>query len=372
MRVTLYRDHPAEGWRSMDRHAAELGAALEDAAPPSWQIAMPMPPDPGAGVYRRLAKRMLRYPSWARGRQGDVNHVLDHSYGHLLFALDPARTVVTVHDLAPLRFPGRRFGVSGVAWRRAWRGVTRARHLITSSEFVAAELRDHLDPARAHIHCIPLGVTEAFGSPACEDAATVRHRYAGSEARMLLHVGRIHARKNLPTLLDAVARLRSAGESLVLVQAGGLPDAATRERIRALDLERCVRFAGALSEPALASLYGAADAFVFPSWYEGFGLPVLEAMACGTPVVASDTASLPELVGDAGLLAPPGDAAAIAAAVRRVLTEPGLADSLRRRGLERVRRFSWRMTAERTLRVYEACRGEADGSAADAAGPARP
>lgn len=355
MQVTLYRDHPAEGWRSMDRLADELETAVAAAAPPSWRIVMPMPPDPGAGVYRRLATRMLRYPAWANRRQGDVNHVLDHSYGHLLFALDPARTVVSVHDLAPLHFPGRRMGVSGAAWRRSWRGVALARHVIVPSEFVASELRGRLDPMRVGIHCIPFGVSAGFRPPAQEEATAVRRRYGAEGRPLLLHVGRIHARKNLATLLDAAAGLRSSGEAVVLVQVGGSPDRAARDRIRALDLEGCVHFAGVLPDAALPAFYGAADAFVFPSLYEGFGLPVLEAMACGAPVVASDAASLCEVVGDAGLLARADDAESIARGVRRVLGEPGLAGVLRERGFARARRFSWRKTAERTLRVYEAC-----------------
>jgi glycosyltransferase involved in cell wall biosynthesis len=355
MRVTLFRDHPAEGWRSMDRYAEALRAALASEAPPSWQIEMPTPPDPGQGVYRRLATRMLRYPSWARSSQGDVNHVLDHSYGHLLGALDPARSVVTVHDLAPLQFPGRRFGISGAVWRRAFRGAARARHVIAVSEFVAGELRGQMDPTRVRIYVVPQGVDEQFRPPTEEDRATVRETYVDGRDPLLLHVGRIHARKNLDALLDAVARLRAGGEPVRLVQAGGDPGPELARRVRGLKLEGVVHFAGRVSDEALIALYGAADVLVFPSLYEGFGLPVLEAMACGTPVVASDAASLPEVVGDAGLLVPPRDSAGLAAAVGRVLHEPGLAETLRARGLERARRFSWRETARGTLAVYEAC-----------------
>jgi glycosyltransferase involved in cell wall biosynthesis len=358
MRVTLFRDHPAEGWRSMDRYAEALCAALASEAPPSWQIEMPAPPDPGSGVYRRLATRMLRYPSWARSRAGDVNHVLDHSYGHLVGALDPARSVVTVHDLAPLDFPGRRFGASGVAWRRAFRGVARARRVIAVSEFVAGELRGHLDPARVRIHVVPQGVDERFRPPTEAERASVRQRHVAEGERLLLHVGRIHARKNLEALLDAVARLRAAGEPVRLVQAGGTPDGDLARQVRALGLEGIVQFAGRVADDALVALYGAADVFVFPSLYEGFGLPVLEAMACGTPVVASDAASLPEVVGDAGLAAALDDPAALAASVGLVLHERGLAETLRARGLERARRFSWRETARGTLAVYEACASE--------------
>ena len=352
MQVTLYRDHPAEGWPSMDRYADSLREALRRVAPPEWVIEMPMPPYPWPSTYGRLLSRLLRYPLWARHQQSALNHIVDHSYGHLLFALDPARTVVTVHDVAPLRFPGRRLGLSGLVWKLTWRGIRRAQHIIADSAFMGAELQTHLDLPPQRFHVVPLAVSPHFRPQPADRCAALRKRYLPGEGWLLLHVGHTQPRKNLPTLLRALHLLRQGDAQIVLIQIGGQADASQRKLIQQLRLEHLVHFASYVSDQDLVSFYNAADVFAFPSLYEGFGLPVLEAMACGTPVVASNAASLPEVVGDAGLLADPHSSEALAKTIASVLEDSELAAELSRRGLERARQFTWERTARGTLAVY--------------------
>jgi len=352
MRVTLYRDHPAEGWPSMDRYAESLSAALERLATPGWAFKMPMPPPPWPGRYGQVLRRSLGYRAWARQEQGDVNHIIDHSYGHLLPTLDPARTVVTVHDVTPIHFPGSQLGVSQLAWKLAWRGIRRAQHVIVVSSFIAAELHDFLRLPDQHISVVPEGVSPHFCPQPTERQAAVRSKYLLGGHRLAVHVGHTHPRKNLPILFQALALLKQRGMALAFVQIGGRPDESHTRLIHELDLEQTVHFLGRISDTDLVDLYSAAAVFVFPSLYEGFGLPVLEAMACGTPVVASNTASLPEVVGDAGLLADPNSPQALAEAIAQVLDDPILAAELRERGLERARQSTWENTARGCLNVY--------------------
>lgn len=352
MQVTLYRDHPAEGWPSMDRYAESLSAALQQLATPGWEFKMPMPPPPWPGRYGQILRRSLGYRAWVRQEQGNVNHIIDHSYGHLLLTLDPARTVVTVHDVTPMRFPGYQFGLSQLAWRLAWRGVQRAQHVIVVSSFVAAELEGCLKLAAPHIFVVPEGVSPHFCPQPAERQAAVRSRYLLEGQRLVLHLGHTHPRKNLPTLLRALALLRQQGIAFAFVQIGGRPNESHKKLIRELGLEQAVHFVGRVSDMDLVALYSTAAVFVFPSLYEGFGLPVLEAMACGTPVVASNAASLPEVVGEAGLLLDPNSPLALAEAIAQVLDDHALAAELRQRGLERARQSTWEQTARGCLNVY--------------------
>ncbi|MFQ5611542.1 MAG: glycosyltransferase family 4 protein [Anaerolineae bacterium] len=352
MQVTLYPNHPAEGSHSMDRYANALQAALQPVIPPGWEVTMPLPPSPWPGIYGQILARLLWYPLWARNQQGSLNHVIDHSYGHLLFALDLERTIVTIHDVAPLRFPGRRLGLSGLAWRWAWRGVQRARHVIVNSTFTAGEARQHLPAAPETLQVIPMAVSSHFQVLPPEKQVGTRHRFCPEGGWLLLHVGHAQPRKNISNLLRALALVRKQGLPATLVQVGGQPTPSQQELVQELALESVVHFVGGCSNQELALLYNAADLFVFPSLYEGFGMPALEAMACGTPVVTSNVTSLPEVVGDAALLADPRSPEAIAGAIVRLLTEPDLAAGLRQRGLARARLFTWQRTAEETLRVY--------------------
>jgi glycosyltransferase involved in cell wall biosynthesis len=176
----------------------------------------------------------------------------------------------------------------------------------------------------------------------------------GLHGPYVLYVGALEPRKNIPGLLRAFVRLRADFPDLTLAL-GGSPRWKFAEIPRALEelaLEPVVRFTGYIADSDLPALYSAAAAFCFPSFYEGFGLPVLEAMACGTPVVCSNTSSLPEVAGDAALLVEPRDEVALTEAIARVLTDEALAEDLRERGLKRAASFSWDRTAELTLAVY--------------------
>ncbi len=355
--LSLFRDHPAENWPSMERYANGLENALRALAPPSLLITSKIPPAPWPIPRGLLLRRMLSYPLWSRRHQGDLNHVLDHSYGHLLFGLDPERTVVTVHDLAPLLFPGKRLGLSQLAWQLAWKGALRARRLIAVSAFTRQMLIEHSRVSPERIVVIPEGVEPAFRPLPEEAVEELRRRYALPDAPLLLHVGHTQPRKNLEGLLHALAIVRRRDSRVVLLQIGGVPTARQRALVESLGLRNAVHFLGPVSESDLIAFYNLADVFVFPSLYEGFGFPPLEAMACGTPVVASHAASLPEVVGDAGLLVDPRDPEAMAEAIYHVLQDAELAEELRRRGLERARQFTWERTARETLAVYEAMLG---------------
>jgi glycosyltransferase involved in cell wall biosynthesis len=249
------------------------------------------------------------------------------------------------------------------------RFLARADRIIAVSEATRRDaLRFYrLNPAK--IDVIPEGVEPRFrpeADPARLEA--VRRKFA-LPRRFILYVGTIEPRKNLPTLLDAYAALRAQHPDVGLVIAGGTGwlYQSFFDRLRALSLEAHVALTGYVPDDDLPTLLSAAEVFAFPSTFEGFGLPPLEAMACGTPVLCSNASSLPEVVGDsssgsgqsAGLLLPPHDARAWVEALARVLTDPALRADLRARGLARAALFSWGEAARRTLDVYRRAMGAA-------------
>lgn len=177
----------------------------------------------------------------------------------------------------------------------------------------------------------------------------------------ILYVGSIEPRKNLIRLLEAFAQLRHWSTRWDLVVVGGRniwKSSPVGETTEKLELKHFVHFTGYIPDSDLPGIYNGADLFVFPSLYEGFGLPVLEAMACGTPVITSNTSSLPEVAGDAALLVDPYNVEEIAAAMRHVLEDSALANDLRERGLEHAKKFSWEKTARQTISVYEKVLGK--------------
>lgn len=273
----------------------------------------------------------------------------------------PVPLVVTIHDLIPLRFPGTinsRLGGVYFAFM-ADLASRRAEAVLTDSEHTRKDLIALLKTPPEKIRAIPLAADAAFGVPATpERRRAVRERY-GLAGRYVLYSGQWKAYKNLSVLLMAFAVVhgRHPDVKLVLI---GREDPTQRhvpELIQQLGLAEAVLTTGYVAdEEDLVALYQEASVFAFPSRYEGFGLPPLEAMAAGVPVVSSDAASLTEVVGDAGLVLSPDDPGAWAEAIERLLGEAPLRDRLVQIGYARAESLSWDETARRTLEAYQAVR----------------
>jgi len=263
--------------------------------------------------------------------------------------------VVTVHDLGFLHVPES----FPLALRTALaalvpRSMARASRIITDSEFARRDILARYPVRPEQLVVIPLAADARFRPLGSGETAAVLARH-GLRPGFLFSLGRLNRRKNLERLLEAYGRLRASGVSDAPLVIGGKPDygvEAVLRRARLSEDSSGVRFAGLIPDEELPVFYSAAACFVYPSLFEGFGLPLLEAMACGTPVVASNRTALPELAGDAGLLVDPEGVDGLAAAMARVLADGALARELGARGLERSRRYSWAETARRTLEVY--------------------
>lgn len=361
MNVTIFRDLPEEGWHSMEVYADHLEAGLRKLGVHVRVFPVPGQPVPLAGrggTPGRYLRRALLYPLLARRFQGTVNHVIDHSYGHLLHFLDPQRTVVTCHDVAPLvrRDKLPQPSLSLALWDWAFKGMLKATRIIADSHNTRQDIVRFSAYDARRIAVVPLGVDPRFTPRSPEEKKAVRCRHGlPTDIPIVLHVGHCHERKNVEALLHALALLRQKGEApeVRLLQVGGRFTSKQRALIEELGLADVVIQVPYIPHSALPAIYNLANVFVFPSFYEGFGMPPLEAMACGTPVVCSNASSLPEVVGDAALTVSPDDYEGMAEAIARLLKDPALADELRKRGLDRARQFTWERTARETLAVYE-------------------
>lgn len=263
--------------------------------------------------------------------------------------------VVTVHDLVFLRYPDR-FRRSKRLYLQALTGlsVRRARRVIAVSECTANDIVELLGLPRRRITVIPNGLDNPALRPLPPAEIAAFRRAKGLPDRVILYVGTLEPRKNLPALIRAYAAVRAeTGATLVLAGGKGWFYEEIFGTVRALGLADVVRFPGYVPDAELPLWYNSAEVFAYPSLYEGFGLPALEAMACGVPVIAANTSALPEVMGGAGLLVAPTDEAALAAALRAVLGDPALAARLRAAGPPQAARFSWATSARRTLAVYE-------------------
>ncbi|HZI19603.1 MAG TPA: glycosyltransferase family 1 protein [Pyrinomonadaceae bacterium] len=272
--------------------------------------------------------------------------------------LAPCAVVATIHDLSFEHLP-ETFKRRGRAQLRPTvrRTARRATHLIAPSEFTRRDLVETygLNPDRVSV--VPLAAAPRFcpvGDAA--EIERVRRRY-GIEGDYVLAVGSIQPRKNLTRLVEAYSLLRGGRRGgnlprLVLVGKRAWLYGETMRAIEGLGLSGSVVLTGYVSEADLPALYTGAICFAYPSIFEGFGLPPLEAMSCGTPVLTGDRTSLPEVVGDAALTVDPYDAGSIAVALDRLIGDAGLRAELRERGLARARLFDWRATARMTLGVY--------------------
>jgi glycosyltransferase involved in cell wall biosynthesis len=278
-----------------------------------------------------------------------------HSPDFIPPAFGYRRSIITVHDLNFLYYPrfltaeSRRYYNEQIEW-----ATRRADHILADSEATKTDLTTLLGVAPERITVVYLAADVGFRPLPEIEALKAAARY-GLHPGFLLFVGTLEPRKNVPGLLKAYRILldqTGTDQPLVLVGGKGWLFDEVFEHIEALSLDSRVRFLHEVPDDDLPKLYNAASVSITPSFYEGFGLPALEAMSCGTPVVVSERASLPEVVGAAGLLVDPDEPDTLAAALERVLADGDLRTKMREKGLAQAARFSWKRTAQQTLAVY--------------------
>jgi len=341
MQVHLFHGPPQDKWFSMDMYAHALTTSLQT-LPEKLELKRlnfprPFPQITGrVGAYLSLLWRLVAYPFLASSHRGPINHILDHSYAHLAYSFPSHNTIITCHDLAPWAMKESFTSLSYLTWRTMINGLKQVTHIIAVSQSTANDLQKFFNSNRHRVHVIPNGVQPHF----CPTPSNMRQRLGiPTDKKLILHIGSNLPRKNITILLQSLNYLPP---NFILLQVGG-------------NLPRSPQVwpLGYIPATDLPALYSLADVFVFPSKYEGFGLPILEAMACGTPTIAANTSSLPEITGDAGLMVSPHDPQELANAIQRIITEPDLAHNLRQRGLQRVKLFTWEETARQTLTVYQ-------------------
>jgi glycosyltransferase involved in cell wall biosynthesis len=266
----------------------------------------------------------------------------------------PVKDVVTIHDILfethPHLFEGA-FSARSIALIR--RSARRASVVLTVSEFSRQALLERYEIATERVIVTPNGVDRARFRPMDSEPAGIRERYR-LDGPFVLAIGRIEPRKNLTRLIRAFSRARRKLSRGVQLAIAGPEDFRSREVFREAEMHTkdSIRFLGAVPDADLPALYNLAEALAYPSLAEGFGIPVLEAMACGTPVLASPRGALVEVGGDAVLWVDPEDEEAIAAGIETILTDSVLRDRLRAAGPARAERFDWDETARLTLEAY--------------------
>lgn len=347
------------------RYTTELADALERAGVHVFRLWAGYRPAGAAGELLRGAYRLPGLLTIGQIEIAKAVRRLDLDIVHDPIGVMPllmARTarVVTVHDAIPYIHPETSTRLDWAIYR-LWLpfALPTAAAIITVSEQSREDLLTHLPVDPERVITVPEAADRRFRPVPAAEAEPILRQYS-VERPYILYVGALESRKNLPRLLAAYARLREWSDKwrLVIVGARKWKSSPIFEAVQTLGLEPHITFTGFVEDEHLPALYAGADLFAFPSLYEGFGLPVLEAMACGTPVVTSNSSSLPEVAGDAAILVDPYDVEQIANAMWMVLSQPELAAALREKGLARAAQFTWERTARETIAVYERVLGK--------------
>lgn len=354
------------------RYAHELAIGLHDLGVPMchfvggrWSEQLPTPssamPD---RPWRRWVAEVPGVRRWSRYRQnrlfgqgiGPIRPVLYHEPNYLSFDFD-GPTVITAHDASWVRYPQAHPAARVRSMNTDFpRSLERAHRVIVDSDFVAGEMMDIFCVPRDKLRTVYLGVTPSFRPHSSAETSDLCARMNLVHGQYVLAVGTLEPRKNLKLLLDAYRRLPVAwANRFPLVVAGrtGWAHAEVDKELQALEQTGRLRLLGHVAEADLPALYAASGLFVYPSIYEGFGLPPLEAMASGVPVIVADRASLPEVVGDVGLRIDPDDAQGLSDRMMQVLDDTALHQHMARAGVARAATFTWQRCAAQTRDVYQ-------------------
>ncbi len=363
--VTLLRDFAEDQRTSMERYADQMFASLSANKSPTFDLTQYHPHlgkvtrqlPQTANLQMRFA-RYLDYPWQARKIDSDICHIMDHGYAHLLQVIDPERSVITVHDVIPL-LAGRGL-IPGMQTRRqslaeySFSWFKRAARLIAVSESTRFDIIAHCGCDPQKVDVVYQGLGNEFAPLSGEPVENLRRSLGLPEdgQKLVLVTGSAHY-KNHPTSLKILQKLHAQyGDELILVHLGGARPVWKQALAEARYNRPVIELAG-LNAAQLVRLYNAVDCLLFPSWYEGFGWPPLEAMACGTPAVTSNRASLPEIMGAAGPTFDAGDVDGMAACLEKLLFEPAYRQDQIGRGIEQAAKFSWERTSSGVASIYE-------------------
>jgi len=355
---------------SMDVYADNLVSELRQIRP-RWTITE-IAPEPwwdgdvnswhsGTGL-RKYYERFWRHPRKVKQQATDLFHIIDHSNAHVAYWIANLGKpiVVTCHDLVQYIYPEllreqARFPAFSTAMLDySVRGMLKANQVVTVSSNTASDVEKILGIEHQKIVVVPNGTEKYFHPLPRQSVEPLRQKYTDSPNEIcLLNVGSSQHRKNLPSVLKVVHTLVQQGIPIRLWKAGDDFTADQKAFIQNHQLEQKVTYLGKPNQDLLLQIYNAADILLAPSLYEGFGLTVLEAMACGTPVITSNVSSLPEVAGDAAILVDPVDVKTMSEAVLLLCHNADFRSRLIEKGLLRVHSFTWRKTAERVAEVYE-------------------
>lgn len=375
MNVALFAGLDTDHSYSMNKYATGLAGALQiQYSQYSLEHSFQLYHGPGIRLpfllkrSRRLSALVnegpathILYPQQARSQQADVNHVLDHSYGSLVAALPAERTVVTCHDLIPLEVPDIHptfySRMTGKRWyKKSVAAITQAAWIIAISEHTKRDVMKHTGYNPDRITVIPHGIDHRFRLIADRAWLERTRQRLGlpEDCKFILHVGSCATYKNIPVLLEVFDLVRHKVKEPVWLIRIGAPFTASQQRfVKRRGLKDWIWGVDGPPIDDFVALYNLADVLLFPSLYEGLGLPLIEAMACGLPVVASNVASIPEVLGDGQMMFSPHDVDGMADAVVGIFNNPALRQELIEKGLRRVKRFSWLLVAEQVFAVYE-------------------
>ncbi|MBW4630301.1 MAG: glycosyltransferase family 4 protein [Brasilonema octagenarum HA4186-MV1] len=364
MRVVIARMMPEP---SMDVYADNIISGLRSVRP-NWEI-VDLKPQPVDRKSRSLLlrvwkyyERFWRFPQQVQQQVADIFHIIDPSEAHITYWLKKKNkaVVVTCHDLVNFYSHDNLQGsvelpfLSRGMWIHAVKGMKYADHVVAVSSATAKDTTQIMDIEPARISVIPNAVEAAFQPLPKEQAKSLRQKYGISpETVCLLNVGSNHPRKNLSTILKVIETLQQRGLSIHLWKVGADFTDEQKIFIKTQGLENHISYLGKPDKSTLIQIYNAADMLIAPSLHEGFGITLLEAMACGIPVITSKVSAMPEVVGEAGVLVDPNDYQAIADAVCHLHNHPDYYQELVNKGLARAKLFTWEKAGEQIAEIYE-------------------
>lgn len=373
MRVAIVRRELNTSF-SMDVYADSLVRGLK-AIRPDWEIIELYPQAIHQTDRNAIVKRLRNYyehywcyPRKAREKAVDIFHVVDHSDGHLVYTLKKSAVpvVVTCHDLINLFQPENAKHqallpwLSSALWRYSIQGLKHAHHVVAVSKHTAMDVQSALDIHTDRLSVVYNAVETVYRTLSPEEYSSIYQQYSIPQNRFcFLNVGSNQPRKNVTTILKVLKNLVTESftgqerPSVHFIKAGADFTEQQKVFIKQYNLSSYITHIEYPDKATLVQLYNLADVLVAPSLYEGFGITILEAMACGTPVITSNVSSLPEIVGSAGILVNPHDIEEITEALHNLQLKTDLRQTLERQGLSHVKEFTWERSAANVARVYE-------------------